>query len=131
MHQAPQDLYDAAFAVLNHSYSPYSNYKVACALRSQDGEIFSGCNVENASYSVVLCAEASALGTMVSQGQRLITEVLIIVDDKRVASPCGSCRQRLFELSSADTVVHMCTTSHQYEQARLHDLLPLAFELER
>ncbi len=130
MHNAPDDLFAAAHAVLTNSYSPYSNYKVACALRTPTGEIFAGCNVENAAYSATLCAESSALGALISQGHRLITEVLILVDDHKVASPCGSCRQRLFELSSADTVVHMCTTEHLYQAARMAELLPFAFELD-
>lgn len=130
MHQAPEDLFNAAKAVLNNSYSPYSKYKVASALRTQSGAIFAGCNVENAAYSVTLCAEASALGALVSNGHRVITEILVLVDDEKVASPCGPCRQRLFELSHPDTVVHMCTTAHRYQSARLADLLPLAFELD-
>ena len=130
MHQAPEDLFNAAKAVLNNSYSPYSNYQVACALRTQSGEIFAGCNVENAAYSATLCAESSALGALISNGHRLITEVLILVDDAKIASPCGSCRQRLFELSNADTVVHMCTVEHLYQSARIAELLPLAFELD-
>lgn len=130
MHQAPQDLYDAAFAVLQQAYAPYSNFKVACSLRCQDGTIFAGCNVENSSYDVTLCAEASAIGTMITQGKKIITEALILVNDERVASPCGACRQRMFEFSCADTVVHMCTTSKLHRKARLAELLPFAFELD-
>lgn len=128
MKQAPQDLFKAAYAVLNHSYSPYSHYQVACALRASDGSIYAGCNVENGSYSCTLCAESSALGAMVSAGQRKIQEVLILVSDDKIATPCGPCRQRLHEFSSAETVVHCATVDHVYERYRLADLLPFAFD---
>jgi len=131
MNQAPQDLFDAAFSVLNHSYSPYSNFKVACALRTVEASVYVGCNVENAAYPLSSCAEASAISAMISSGQHQIKEALILVDDAHVATPCGACRQRLFEFSNADTIVHMCTVSHLYQQTRLHELLPFAFELDR
>lgn len=125
----PQDLLDAAKAVLDYSYSPYSHFKVACALRAENGEIFAGCNVENAAYSVTMCAEVSALGAMVSQGQLKIAEVLVLFDADKPASPCGACRQRLAELSSADTIVHMCSLSGKHDSMSMAALLPNAFEL--
>lgn len=128
MKQAPPDLFAAANAVLANSYSPYSKYQVACALRATDGSIYAGCNIENGSYSCTLCAESSALGAMISAGQRKIQEVLILVVNEPIATPCGPCRQRLFEFATADTVVHCTTTSHAYEAHKLADLLPHAFD---
>lgn len=129
MSYAPLDLFQAATAVLNYSYSPYSHYRVACALRAQDGSIYAGCNVENASYSATLCAESSALGALISGGHRLITEALILVDDQHIASPCGPCRQRLVEFSEPAMIVHMSTVSGLYHCERIDALLPLAFSL--
>ncbi|PHQ81417.1 MAG: cytidine deaminase [Coxiella sp. (in: Bacteria)] len=131
MSQVPQDLLDAARAVLNNSYSPYSHFKVACALRAANGDIFAGCNVENGSYSVVLCGESSAIAAMVSAGQQQIAEVLLLVDAPELASPCGACRQRLSEFSNADTVVHMCTSDGLYDQQTMSTLLPFAFKLDQ
>lgn len=128
MKQAPPDLFAAANAVLKNSYSPYSKYQVACALRAMNGSIYAGCNIENGSYSCTLCAESSALGAMVSAGQRKLQEVLILVVDTPVATPCGPCRQRLFEFATADTIVHCTSTAHHYEAYKLADLLPYAFE---
>lgn len=128
MKHAPQDLLAAANDVLKYSYSPYSKYQVACALRAADGSIYAGCNIENGSYSCTLCAESAALGAMVSAGRRKLHEVLILVADTRVATPCGPCRQRLFEFATPDTVVHCVTREHLYEVYRLADLLPHAFD---
>lgn len=125
-----KDLLSAARAVIGHAYAPYSHFKVACALRADNGEIFAGCNVENASYSVTMCAEASAVGALVSSGRLKIVEALILADLDKPITPCGVCRQRLIELASPDINVHMYTVSGAYKMAQLGVLLPDAFELD-
>lgn len=125
-----QDLLSAAKAVLSRAYAPYSHYHVASALRAEDGQIFVGCNVENAAYPVTLCAEASALGALISSGQQKIIEALVLVDAAKPASPCGACRQRLSEMAaSREMIVHMCTLSGTHQQYTIAELLPLAFDL--
>ncbi len=124
-----KDLLDAAKAVINYGYAPYSHFKVACALRADDGKIFAGCNVENAAYPVTMCAEATAVGTLVSSGRLKITEVLILADVEKPITPCGMCRQRLIELALPDIHVHMCTAAGKHETMQLGALLPKAFEL--
>ena len=125
----PEDLLNAAKAVLSYSYSPYSNYSVACAIRAADGRIFSGCNVENASYGAVICAEGAAICCMVSQGQQAIHEVLLLVDDMRLATPCGICRQRFSEMAQPNTRIHCCTISGLFKSYDMAALLPEAFVL--
>ncbi len=123
----PQDLYEHAKSVLHNSYSPYSHFPVAACFRAADGTLFSGCNVENASYGLTLCAEASALGQMVSHGHTKIVEALILIPGDALCPPCGACRQRLHEFSDADTKVHLCTTNGQHKMITVANLLPYPF----
>lgn len=125
----PEDLLIAAKVVLPYSYSPYSQYQVACAIRASDGRIFSGCNVENASYGAVICAEGAAICCMVSQGQQAINEVLLLVNDTRLATPCGICRQRFSEMTQPTTRIHCCTMSGLFKSYDMATLLPEAFVL--
>ena len=127
MKSFPQDLYEAALNVLERSYSPYSHFKVACALRADNGDIVSGCNVENASYSLVSCAEAVAIGSLVSAGQLRLREALVLVDEEILCPPCGACRQRLYEMADEQAVVHLCTTKGHYKPLTVGELLPFAF----
>jgi cytidine deaminase len=87
----------AAREALRFSYSPYSRYPVAAALRSADGRVFTGVNVENASYGLTLCAERSAIVAAVAAGAREFTALVIVVPGATPASPCGACRQVLRE----------------------------------
>lgn len=124
----PQDLFNAAKAILPRSYAPYSHYHVASALRDEQGQIHVGCNVENAAYGQTLCAEANAIGTMVSGGGQQIKALLLMVEDV-VTSPCGGCRQRIAEFTTPDTIVYMCNRAGDVTQATIAELLPLAFKL--
>lgn len=123
----PKDLLSAAQAVLPHAYAPYSHFQVAASLRTEKGAIFASCNVENAAFSMTLCAEACAIGAMFAQGHQRIVEALVLVSDHRICSPCGSCRQRFLELSDPKAVVHLCTENGLYETITVAELLPLSF----
>ena len=127
MPSAPKDLLLAAKNVLNQAYAPYSNFPVAAAIRAKNGEIFACCNVENAAFPLGVCAEGGAISSMVASGQREIIEALVLVNDKKICSPCGACRQRLIEFAATDIPVHLCTEDGQYQQYTLHELLPAAF----
>ena len=124
---APEDLYAAATAAMQHAYVPYSKFPVGCAMRGDDGKIYAGCNVENASYSLTLCAESSAIGQLISTGANHITEILIIIPGDQLCPPCGACRQRLFELASGDTTIHLATTNGKYHATTVDALMPLPF----
>jgi cytidine deaminase len=93
----------AATAALAHAYVPYSRFPVGAAARLADGSIVSGCNVENASYGLTLCAECTMIGAARMNGGGLIREFYCVDGNGAVLMPCGRCRQLLFEFSTADT----------------------------
>ena len=97
----PQDgeLARQALEALAHAYSPYSKVRVGAALLSEDGRVFTGCNVENASYGLTCCAERTALVKAVSEGARAFRAIAIATDRPRALMPCGACRQMLSEFA--------------------------------
>lgn len=123
----PSDLLQAAQAVIKNAYAPYSRLPVAAAVRAKNGDVFAACNVENAAFPMGICAESGAISALIANGHRDITEALVLVTHKKICPPCGACRQRLLEFASTDFPVHLCTTSGDYQQHTLHDLLPFAF----
>ena len=124
-----KDLFEHAVNVLPNSYSSYSNFKVAAALRLKNGEIITGVNVENASFGLTNCAERSALFTAYSKGYRRddIDEILITTEQEEFISPCGACRQVMRELMPDDAKVYLTTKDGKTKQILNKDLLPLAF----
>jgi len=124
------DLFNAAKTAMANSYAPYSKFPVGAAIRSENGSIHAGCNIENASYPEGWCAETSAISHMVVAGETRISEVLVVARDMDRITPCGGCRQRLSEFGSADTPVHLCNASGVTETTTLGALLPAAFDLE-
>ena len=124
------DLLKAATQAMANAYAPYSDFPVGAAVRGSNGKIYAGCNIENASYPEGWCAETSALSHMVSDGERLATEILVIAEKKPRTTPCGGCRQRLSEFAGRDVFVHLCDGSGIVETITLGDLLPKSFDLE-
>lgn len=123
-------LLDAAKAVREKAYAPYSNFKVGAAIRSGSGEVFTGCNVENVAYPEGTCAEAGAIAAMAATGQREITEALVIADAPMPVTPCGGCRQKLAEFAKADAVITMMTMDGKSLSMTMAELLPGAFTNE-
>lgn len=117
-------LEQAAREVAEKAYCPYSHYRVGAALEADDGSVWAGCNVENASYSLTICAERSALVAAVSAGRRRFRRVVIVGGEGRPAAPCGACRQMLFEFNPRMEVV-ACTLDPEGERVswRLDELL--------
>jgi cytidine deaminase len=97
MDETIQRLVQTAIAATEHAYIPYSHYPVGAALRATDGTVYAGCNVENASYPVTICAERVALVKAVSEGQRAFDAIAVVTSNG--GSPCGMCRQMLFEFA--------------------------------
>lgn len=119
-----QQLIEAAKKVLQHAYAPYSGYKVGAAVQA-DGKIYTGVNVENASYGLTMCAERSAVFSAVSQGPRKIEAVAIAVE-RGTPSPCGACRQVLREFGR-DFPVYLVAEDGSVRDTTLAALLPDSF----
>lgn len=124
------DMIAQAAAVRERAYAPYSGFKVGACLRTADGRLFAGCNVENAAYPQSQCAEAGAIGVMVAAGARAIAEVVIVAEATQLCTPCGGCRQRLAEFAGPETPVHVCSPTAVIESFTLGALLPAVFHFE-
>ncbi len=126
----PQDLFEKAKEARLRSYSPYSKHQVGAALRTSDGHIYPGCNVENSSYGGTNCAERVAVQNAVaSQGKVRITEIVIVTDAQPAWPPCGICRQVMAEFAGPELKIHMVNIAGQVVSSTLKELLPLAFSL--
>lgn len=124
---APQDLLDAAREAWANAYAPYSNFRVGAALRSADGRIFQGANVENGSFGLTRCAEQSAIQAMATSGRRSFSEIVVFTDSSPPASPCGSCRQVLSEFTR-DARVWLVNRDGMTRLTSVSELLPLGFD---
>jgi cytidine deaminase len=122
---SPDDLLEAAKRVQPYAHCPYSRYPVAAALRSNNGRIFTGVNVENASYGLTICAERHAIGAMVAAGGRQWTELAVLTQDG--GSPCGACRQVLAEFAAPRAIVWCIAATGEAVRLEFADLLPRAF----
>jgi cytidine deaminase len=127
---SPEELVILAQAALAHAYAPYSNFPVSAVVVAESGRAYVGVNVENAAYPLSRCAEQIAVGAMVAAGERRIREVLILSTASEPATPCGACRQILFEFAEADTPVVCRSTGGRELRFTLGELLPAAFRLE-
>jgi len=126
-----EDLLAAARKARDRAYAPYSQFRVGAAVLGADGRIYSGCNVENASFGLTCCAERNAIFAMVAAGEREIREVLVIGDTAKALPPCGACRQVIAEFAPPSAVVHMCGRSGAGRSATVTDLLPHIFRLKK
>ncbi len=121
------EMIELAKLMVSRSYSPYSHYATGAVLRGANGQLYGGCNVENASYPQGACAEASAISVMIAAGERRIVEILVIGSGPEIITPCGGCRQRLREFTADDTPVHLCDPSGVRRTVGFGDLYPLSF----
>ena len=120
-------LLDAARAVRENAYAPYSGFKVGAALRSARGQVHVGCNAENAAYPEGTCAEAGAIAAMVAAGEREIAEIAVVADCPDPVPPCGGCRQKIAEFAGPGAVVIMATVAGAEKRMTVGELLPGAF----
>lgn len=125
------ELFKAAERVMKNSYAPYSHFNVGAALLCRDEELFTGCNVENASYSATCCAERAALFSAVAAGKRDFTAIMIVgglngeITD--YALPCGICRQALSEFCNEEFKIYVGKNENDIKEYTLSELLPCSF----
>lgn len=121
-----ESLIQAAREAREKAYAPYSGFKVGAAVLNRDGRIFSGCNVENASYGLTNCAERTAVFKAVSEGGTQLTALAVIADTRKPVAPCGACRQVMAEFGIEKII--MCNTKGERHIATLDQLLPAVFD---
>ncbi len=121
------DLFAAARAARAHAYAPFSGFSVGAALLCDDGTLVAGCNVENASYGLSICAERAAVFAAIANGHRRFTTIAIAGPDGDVTPPCGACRQVLAEFGTALRVLY--ATADGFEETTVAALLPATFVL--
>jgi cytidine deaminase len=122
----PADLAALALAAMRNAYAPYSSFAVGAAVQSVDGRVFVGCNVENASYALAVCAERNAIGAAVVAGAQAFTAVAVASSTSPPAPPCGACRQVLREFGP-DLKVILANPAGERVETTLAALLPQAF----
>lgn len=120
------ELIEIAKQAMKHAYAPYSHFKVGAALITDTGHIYTGCNIENASYGATNCAERTAIFKAISEGERHIKKIAIVSDAQKPASPCGICRQVLSEFMDSDGIV-ILEIENKPKEFYLKDLLPYGF----
>lgn len=123
------DLHQLALQAAKKSYSPYSKFPVGAVIKTTDGRIYSGCNIENAAYPEGWCAETSAISHMIMDGGGEIAEVAVLGLKADLCTPCGGCRQRLVEFGSEQTKIHLCDQERIRDTITLGELLPKSFKL--
>jgi cytidine deaminase len=120
-------LVEAAKDVRERAYAPFSNFKVGASVETEDGKIYTGCNVESASFGLTVCAERVAIWKAVSEGQMKFKQVAVVVDTEELTPPCGVCRQIIWEFCG-DVPVTLANLHGQSETVQMRDLLPRAFD---
>ena len=126
-----KELFQAARAAMERTYSPYSKYPVGAAIIADSGAIHAGTNIENASFPEGWCAETSAIAHMIGAGDTTIRHILVTARNADLATPCGGCRQRIAEFADENTRIHLCDADGVVETLRMADLLPAGFGLEK
>jgi cytidine deaminase len=122
-----QPLIEAAQKARLQSVAPFSGFLVGAAVRTESGKVFTGCNVESASYGLTVCAERVAIWKALSEGERHFTEIAVVADTETLTPPCGTCRQIIWEFARNATIV-FANLNGQSETFHIADLLPRAFD---
>jgi len=120
-------LIEAAKQARENAHAPYSNFRVGAAVRSTSGRIFGGCNVENATYGLTMCAERVAIFKAVSEGERGFSAIAVVTDTEVLTPPCGACRQLIWEFCG-DIPVSMANLKGKMEVIQMRELFPRPFD---
>jgi cytidine deaminase len=127
MNEDLQALVKAALEVREKAYAPYSEFRVGAAVRTKGGKIYTGCNVESASYGLTVCAERVAIWKAVSEGEKEFTNIAVVADTQELTPPCGVCRQIIWEFCN-DIPVTFSNLHGKTETVQMKELLPRAFD---
>jgi cytidine deaminase, homotetrameric len=122
-----QSLIDIAIEARERAFAPFSDFRVGAAVETEDGEVYTGCNVESASYGLTVCAERVAIWKAVSEGARCFGRLVIVADTERLTPPCGTCRQIIWEHCRNTTIV-LANLRGETETVDIKYLLPHAFD---
>lgn len=128
--KTPEELLRIAADAAQKAYAPYSKFHVGSALETDDGTVFSGCNVENASYGLTICGERNAIFSMVAAGRQKIVQIAVVAGGDTPPYPCGACRQVINEFADPECPVYVAPTNRidAYETMSLGELLPKSFK---
>ena len=127
MKHSDQELIDAAREVRNLAFAPYSNFQVGSAVEADDGTVYTGCNVESATYGLTMCAERVAIWKGVSEGAKKFGRIAVIADTEELTPPCGACRQVIWEFCGNVPVI-LSNLKGKTETIQMSELLPRAFD---
>ena len=122
-----QELIETAKTARLRSIAPFSNFLVGAAVKTEDGKVYIGCNVESASYGLTVCAERVAIWKALSEGERKFTELAIVADTETLTPPCGTCRQIIWEFAKNATIV-LANLQGETQVVSIRELLPRAFD---
>lgn len=122
-------LYLEAKKMLQYAYAPYSNFQVGAAVQTKNGNIYTGCNIENSSYSLTCCAERVAIFQAIQAGDKKFTTMAVIANRSHVISPCGACRQVMAEFFSKNVDIYLYNKDGESVCVHMSQLLPNAFSL--
>ncbi len=120
-------LYNLALDAMNHAYAPYSNFKVGSAIRTVNGKLYSGANVENAAYPEGCCAEAASISAMIRDGERQIQDIAVVGHGEHNVTPCGGCRQKIREFADSTTNIQIYDLNGLRRIFTIEQLLPDSF----
>jgi cytidine deaminase len=125
------ELKEKAKQAAKNAHAPYSKFMVGSAVLTETGNVYTGCNVENMSYGLTICAERNAIfSAIAAEGHVEIHQVVVYTQTEKAAPPCGACRQIIYEFCSADVKIHSCCDSEQTMDTTIKKLLPDAFNLD-
>jgi cytidine deaminase len=126
-HEQFQPLIEAAQQARTHSVAPFSEFLVGAAVKTLEGKIYTGCNIESASYGLTVCAERVAIWKALSEGEKHLTELAVVADTETLTPPCGTCRQIIWEFAREATII-FANLDGKSELFHMKDLLPSAFD---
>ncbi|MGA9995869.1 MAG: cytidine deaminase [Pyrinomonadaceae bacterium] len=123
-----EELIQAAMKAREQSVAPFSHFRVGAAVETEDGKIYTGCNIESASYGLTVCAERVAIWKALSEGERHFKRLAIVADTENLTPPCGTCRQIIWEFCRDATPIILANLRGAVETDKVGDLLPRAFD---